>query len=208
MLYFPPLVCKLLCYCSNTSGFYFSSQDIKYLFTRTVRCSLTFKSLQLILNVLVLGQRKRSNSGQSLWNIFTSSYDYCCGCLAIFLWIYRLVLFLLQKEIEKIVAVAWNIFQPFLFGLIGAGVSITSLRPETVGKLIHKLSSFHYWLWKNLYKEIENKADYSWPQKTRSTYAQKYWEVFVCCRALCCYIRHCPSCANHSNVPDGVFCWV
>ncbi|XP_032915646.1 sodium/hydrogen exchanger 9B2 isoform X2 [Catharus ustulatus] len=38
-----------------------------------------------------------------------------------------------KREIEKIVAVAWNIFQPFLFGLIGAGVSITSLRPETVG---------------------------------------------------------------------------
>lgn len=42
-------------------------------------------------------------------------------------------------------AVAWNIFQPFLFGLIGAEVSITSLRPETVGKIIHKLLSFiHY----------------------------------------------------------------
>ncbi|KAF2988555.1 hypothetical protein EK904_006209 [Melospiza melodia maxima] len=38
-----------------------------------------------------------------------------------------------KREIEKIVAVAWNIFQPFLFGLIGAEVSITSLRPETVG---------------------------------------------------------------------------
>ncbi|OWK55301.1 Mitochondrial sodium/hydrogen exchanger 9B2 [Lonchura striata] len=45
----------------------------------------------------------------------------------------RFVLFLLQREIEKIVAVAWDIFQPFLFGLIGAEVSITSLRPETVG---------------------------------------------------------------------------
>nr|XP_030127513.3 sodium/hydrogen exchanger 9B2 isoform X1 [Taeniopygia guttata]XP_030127514.3 sodium/hydrogen exchanger 9B2 isoform X1 [Taeniopygia guttata]XP_032604076.2 sodium/hydrogen exchanger 9B2 isoform X1 [Taeniopygia guttata]XP_041571846.1 sodium/hydrogen exchanger 9B2 isoform X1 [Taeniopygia guttata] len=38
-----------------------------------------------------------------------------------------------KREIEKIVAVAWNIFQPFLFGLIGAEVSITSLRPGTVG---------------------------------------------------------------------------
>ncbi|XP_023780441.1 sodium/hydrogen exchanger 9B2 isoform X2 [Cyanistes caeruleus] len=38
-----------------------------------------------------------------------------------------------KREIEKIVAVAWNIFQPFLFGLIGAEVSVTSLRPETVG---------------------------------------------------------------------------
>ncbi|NWV61317.1 SL9B2 protein, partial [Malurus elegans] len=38
-----------------------------------------------------------------------------------------------KREIEKIVAIAWNIFQPFLFGLIGAEVSVTSLRPETVG---------------------------------------------------------------------------
>ncbi|KAJ7414407.1 hypothetical protein BTVI_41065 [Pitangus sulphuratus] len=38
-----------------------------------------------------------------------------------------------KRDVEKIVAVAWNIFQPFLFGLIGAEVSVTSLRPETVG---------------------------------------------------------------------------
>ncbi|XP_027492132.1 sodium/hydrogen exchanger 9B2 isoform X2 [Corapipo altera] len=37
-----------------------------------------------------------------------------------------------KRDVEKIVAVAWNIFQPFLFGLIGE-VSVTSLRPETVG---------------------------------------------------------------------------
>uniref|UniRef100_A0A8V0YYT9 Solute carrier family 9 member B2 n=1 Tax=Gallus gallus TaxID=9031 RepID=A0A8V0YYT9_CHICK len=44
-----------------------------------------------------------------------------------------------QKEVEKIVAVAWNIFQPFLFGLIGAEVSVTSLRPETVGLCVATL---------------------------------------------------------------------
>nr|XP_020140164.1 uncharacterized protein LOC109730136 isoform X1 [Microcebus murinus] len=38
-----------------------------------------------------------------------------------------------QVELEKIIAVAWNVLQPLLFGLIGAEVSITSLRPETVG---------------------------------------------------------------------------
>ncbi|XP_006872774.1 PREDICTED: mitochondrial sodium/hydrogen exchanger 9B2 isoform X2 [Chrysochloris asiatica] len=38
-----------------------------------------------------------------------------------------------KAEVEKIIAVAWNIFQPLLFGLIGAEVSIASLRPETVG---------------------------------------------------------------------------
>nr|XP_044622470.1 sodium/hydrogen exchanger 9B2-like isoform X5 [Equus asinus] len=37
-----------------------------------------------------------------------------------------------KAEVEKIIAVAWDIFQPLLFGLIGAEVSIASLRPETV----------------------------------------------------------------------------
>uniref|UniRef100_A0A8C4SXM0 Cation/H+ exchanger domain-containing protein n=1 Tax=Erpetoichthys calabaricus TaxID=27687 RepID=A0A8C4SXM0_ERPCA len=36
--------------------------------------------------------------------------------------------------VEDIVGVAWNIFQPLLFGLIGAEISITSLNPNTVGK--------------------------------------------------------------------------
>ncbi|KAF1487615.1 Sodium/hydrogen exchanger 9B2, partial [Pygoscelis antarcticus] len=44
-----------------------------------------------------------------------------------------------KREVEKIVAVAWNIFQPFLFGLIGAEVSVTSLRPETVGLCVATL---------------------------------------------------------------------
>ncbi|XP_051785602.1 sodium/hydrogen exchanger 9B2-like isoform X1 [Erpetoichthys calabaricus] len=35
--------------------------------------------------------------------------------------------------VEDIVGVAWNIFQPLLFGLIGAEISITSLNPNTVG---------------------------------------------------------------------------
>lgn len=47
---------------------------------------------------------------------------------------YRLFLFSLQKAVEKIIAVGWDIFQPFLFGLIGAEISVMSLRPETVGK--------------------------------------------------------------------------
>lgn len=38
-----------------------------------------------------------------------------------------------KAEVEKIISVAWDIFQPLLFGLIGAEVSIASLRPETVG---------------------------------------------------------------------------
>ncbi|XP_005406291.1 PREDICTED: mitochondrial sodium/hydrogen exchanger 9B2 [Chinchilla lanigera] len=38
-----------------------------------------------------------------------------------------------KGEVEKIIAIAWNIFQPLLFGLIGAEVSVASLRPEAVG---------------------------------------------------------------------------
>lgn len=42
--------------------------------------------------------------------------------------------FFLQKEVEKVIKVAWEIFQPFLFGLIGAEISVASLDPQTVGK--------------------------------------------------------------------------
>uniref|UniRef100_A0A8D0CE86 Cation/H+ exchanger transmembrane domain-containing protein n=1 Tax=Salvator merianae TaxID=96440 RepID=A0A8D0CE86_SALMN len=38
-----------------------------------------------------------------------------------------------KSEVEAIIAVAWEIFQPFLFGLIGAEISIMSLEPEVVG---------------------------------------------------------------------------
>ncbi|KAM8808470.1 sodium/hydrogen exchanger 9B2-like [Eudromia elegans] len=44
-----------------------------------------------------------------------------------------------KRAVEKIVAVAWDVFQPFLFGLIGAEVSVMSLRPETVGLCIATL---------------------------------------------------------------------
>ncbi|XP_028932434.1 sodium/hydrogen exchanger 9B2 isoform X2 [Ornithorhynchus anatinus] len=38
-----------------------------------------------------------------------------------------------QADVQKIIAVAWDVFQPLLFGLIGAEVSVASLKPETVG---------------------------------------------------------------------------
>ncbi|XP_006893157.1 PREDICTED: mitochondrial sodium/hydrogen exchanger 9B2 [Elephantulus edwardii] len=44
-----------------------------------------------------------------------------------------------KVEVEKMIAVAWDIFQPLLFGLIGAEVSIASLRPETVGLCVATL---------------------------------------------------------------------
>lgn len=46
----------------------------------------------------------------------------------------KMYYFFLQKEVEKIIKVAWEIFQPFLFGLIGAEISVASLDPQTVGK--------------------------------------------------------------------------
>ncbi|XP_048366193.1 sodium/hydrogen exchanger 9B2 isoform X2 [Sphaerodactylus townsendi] len=45
-----------------------------------------------------------------------------------------------KKEVEKIIGVAWKIFQPFLFGLIGAEISVFSLKPETVGLCVATLS--------------------------------------------------------------------
>ncbi|XP_066241199.1 sodium/hydrogen exchanger 9B2 [Saccopteryx leptura] len=44
-----------------------------------------------------------------------------------------------KADVEKIIAVVWDIFQPLLFGLIGAEVSIASLRPETVGLCVATL---------------------------------------------------------------------
>ncbi|EPQ05271.1 Mitochondrial sodium/hydrogen exchanger NHA2 [Myotis brandtii] len=44
-----------------------------------------------------------------------------------------------KAEVQNIIAVAWNIFQPLLFGLIGAEVSVSSLRPETVGLCVATL---------------------------------------------------------------------
>ncbi|XP_016014531.2 sodium/hydrogen exchanger 9B2 [Rousettus aegyptiacus] len=44
-----------------------------------------------------------------------------------------------KAEVERIIAVAWDIFQPLLFGLIGAEVSVASLRPETVGLCVATL---------------------------------------------------------------------
>ncbi|XP_053559477.1 sodium/hydrogen exchanger 9B2 [Bombina bombina] len=42
--------------------------------------------------------------------------------------------------VEDIVAVGWDIFQPMLFGLIGAEISVSSLNPGTVGLCVATLS--------------------------------------------------------------------
>ncbi|XP_012372928.2 sodium/hydrogen exchanger 9B2 isoform X2 [Octodon degus] len=46
-----------------------------------------------------------------------------------------------KGEVEKIVAVAWDIFQPLLFGLIGMEVSVASLQPDTVGFCVATLGA-------------------------------------------------------------------
>ncbi|KAM8939422.1 sodium/hydrogen exchanger 9B2-like [Pelodytes ibericus] len=45
-----------------------------------------------------------------------------------------------KAAVEDTVAVGWDIFQPLLFGLIGAEISVVSLRPETVGLCVATLS--------------------------------------------------------------------
>ncbi|MEE6460562.1 hypothetical protein FKM82_001010 [Ascaphus truei] len=44
-----------------------------------------------------------------------------------------------KAVVEDIVAVGWDIFQPLLFGLIGAEIAVASLRPETVGLCVATL---------------------------------------------------------------------
>ncbi|KAM9678237.1 sodium/hydrogen exchanger 9B2-like [Trichechus inunguis] len=44
-----------------------------------------------------------------------------------------------KEVIENIVRVAWIVFEPLLFGLLGAEVSVASLRPETVGLCVATL---------------------------------------------------------------------
>jgi len=47
----------------------------------------------------------------------------------------------LQDNISEIVAILWMIFQPLLFGLIGAAVKISDIDGDTVGRLTIDLQS-------------------------------------------------------------------
>ncbi|KAG8134457.1 hypothetical protein E2320_007579 [Naja naja] len=77
-------------------------------------------------------------SGSTLQNVFRGILEVAVGIAAGGL----LGLFIRyfpskdQKEVEKIIKVAWEIFQPFLFGLIGAEITVASLDPQTVGLCI------------------------------------------------------------------------
>ncbi|XP_071974861.1 sodium/hydrogen exchanger 9B2-like isoform X2 [Engystomops pustulosus] len=44
-----------------------------------------------------------------------------------------------KTVVEDVIAVGWDIFQPLLFSLIGAEISVSSLRPETVGLCVATL---------------------------------------------------------------------
>ncbi|KAM3937161.1 sodium/hydrogen exchanger 9B2-like [Leptodactylus fuscus] len=44
-----------------------------------------------------------------------------------------------KAVVEDIIAVGWDIFQPLLFSLIGSEISVSSLRPETVGLCVATL---------------------------------------------------------------------
>lgn len=44
-----------------------------------------------------------------------------------------------KAEVETVVGAVWTVAQPFLFGLIGAEVSVTSLKPDTVGLCVATL---------------------------------------------------------------------
>lgn len=40
----------------------------------------------------------------------------------------------LQVRVQKLIGTAWDIFQPLLFGLVGAEVSVVSLKSNAIGK--------------------------------------------------------------------------
>ncbi|XP_069834486.1 sodium/hydrogen exchanger 9B2-like [Dendropsophus ebraccatus] len=44
-----------------------------------------------------------------------------------------------KAVVEDIIAIGWDIFQPLLFSLIGSEISVSSLRPETVGLCVATL---------------------------------------------------------------------
>ncbi|XP_044284434.1 sodium/hydrogen exchanger 9B2-like [Varanus komodoensis] len=73
----------------------------------------------------------------SIFAIFGSTYLGFPGtgglCTIVLAFLAGMAWSIEKKEVEKNIAVAWDIFQPFLFGLIGAEISIGSLKPETVG---------------------------------------------------------------------------
>lgn len=44
--------------------------------------------------------------------------------------------FWLQNPMEDVVGVLWMLFQPLLFGLIGAAVKVSSLKADDVGMFV------------------------------------------------------------------------
>lgn len=49
--------------------------------------------------------------------------------------LFEVVVYLyIQAPVAAMVGLSWDVFQPLLFGLIGAEITITKLNPSTVGK--------------------------------------------------------------------------
>ncbi|XP_053259905.1 sodium/hydrogen exchanger 9B2 [Podarcis raffonei] len=81
--------------------------------------------------------------GLSVFAVFGSTYFGFPGsgglCTIVLAFLAGMVWSDEKRKVEKIVAVAWQIFEPFLFGLIGAEISISSLGLETVGLCVATL---------------------------------------------------------------------
>ncbi|XP_037023809.2 sodium/hydrogen exchanger 9B2 isoform X3 [Artibeus jamaicensis] len=81
--------------------------------------------------------------GLSVFAVFSSAYFGSPGsgglCTLVLAFLAGLGWASQKAEVQKIISVAWDIFQPLLFGLIGTEVSIASLRPETVGLCVATL---------------------------------------------------------------------
>lgn len=75
--------------------------------------------------------------GLSVFAVFTSSYLNFPGsgglCTLVMAFLAGIGWAENKGAVEDIVGTLWNIFQPLLFGLIGAEVSVASLEPTTVG---------------------------------------------------------------------------
>ncbi|KAM3831704.1 sodium/hydrogen exchanger 9B2-like [Vipera latastei] len=65
----------------------------------------------------------KEKNGKSDMQLYCTSTINSCWCKT----------YVLQKAVQDVVTFAWQVFQPFLFGLIGAEISITNIGFETVG---------------------------------------------------------------------------
>ncbi|XP_074199171.1 sodium/hydrogen exchanger 9B1 isoform X3 [Camelus bactrianus] len=82
------------------------------------------------------------SSGDILSNVLSSFRDILIGVLvgAVLGMFVRFFPSRDQIKVQKIIGTAWNIFQPLLFGLVGAEVSVISLQSNAIGICVTTLS--------------------------------------------------------------------